>query len=141
MAHGCFCSDGGAEALSVEDDGRGVEGARVGEVEEGGVGVLVDGLLTGMEKEALAVSAIVDGEDVDAEGVERLQIGQGVGEGSSGPVEIEDGGAGVACVWGGGDPPAIELGLARLCCEEMDVFKGQPDAGWRSGYSGGRGGR
>ena len=62
-----------------------------GEVLPGGVGVLGHALLAGASGGALAVAAIVEGEDVDAEVVEAGEGGDGVGEGAVAVGEEEDG--------------------------------------------------
>ena len=92
--------EGGAEAFAEGDDGVRGDVTGCGEVVEGGGGVLrpcgfrwVGGGVAGAE------AAVVDGEDVEAGGVEAGEGGEGVGERAGAAVEIEDGVGGVAG-WG-----------------------------------------
>ena len=76
---------------------------------------------------ALAVAAVVEGEDVDAEVVEAGEGGDGVGERAVAVGEKEDGEVGVAAAGVGGDPPAGELRGGGFVGAEADEFVG--DAG------------
>ena len=88
-------------------------------------------LLAGAGGGALAVAAVVEGEDVDAEVVEGGEGGDGVGEGAVAVGEEEDGEVGVAAAGGGGNPPAGELGDGGLVGTEVDEFVGNAgDRGW-----------
>ncbi len=87
----------------------------------------------GMAADAVAESLVVDGEDVEAEGVEFAEGGNGVGESAARVVEIEDGVGGIAGAGGGGDPPAVEAGLAGGGDVEVNLLERQ------AGGSGGGG--
>jgi len=67
-------------------------------------------LLAGTGWGALAVAAVVEGEDVKAQVVERGDGGDGVGEGAVSAGEEEGGGVSVAGPGRCGDPPSGELG-------------------------------
>jgi hypothetical protein len=67
---------------AVGDDSLRGDRARGGEVLPGGVGVMDHALLTGAGGGALAVAAVVEGEDVKAYVVEGCESGEGVGEGA-----------------------------------------------------------
>ena len=90
-------------------------------------------MLIGAGGGALAVAAVVEGEDVDAEVVEGGEGGDGVGEGAVGAGKEEEGGVGVAAVGGGGDPPAGELRGGGLVGAEVDEFVGSAGDGLRVG--------
>ena len=124
---GEFDGKGGADAGSVGDDLLCGDGAGGGEVLPGGVGVVGHVELAGVGWGALAVAAVVEGEDVEAEVVEAGEGGDGVGEGAVGAGEEEDGGVGVAGAWCGGDPPAGELRGGGFVGAEVDELVG--DAG------------
>ena len=94
-------------------------------------------LLAGAGGGALAVAAIVEGEDVDAEVVEAGEGGDGVGEGAVAVGEEEDGEVGVAAAGVGGNPPAGELRGGGFVGAEADEFVG--DAGDRCWAGGGAG--
>ncbi len=79
-------------------------------------------LLAGASRGALAVAAVVEGEDVDAEVVETGEGGDGVGEGAVAVGEKEDGEASVAAAGVGGDPPAGELRGGGFVGAETDEF-------------------
>ena len=104
--------EGSPDSGSVRDDVLYRECSGGGEVLPGGVGVVGHALLAGAGSGALAVAAIVEGEDVEAEVVEAGEDGDGVGEGAVAVGEKEDGDGGVAAAWRGGNPPAGELGVA-----------------------------
>lgn len=91
-------------------------------------------LLGGMGVGALAVAAVVEGEDVDAEVVEGGEGGDGVGEGAVAGWEEEEGGVCVAGLGGGGNPPAGELGDGCFVGAEVDELV------WRAADGGGSGG-
>ena len=101
--------EGGARAGSVGNDALCGDCACGGEVPPGGVGVLGHALLTWTGGGALAVAAVVEGEDVEAEVVEIGESGDGVGEGAVAVGEEEDSDRRVAAAGCGGDPPAGEL--------------------------------
>lgn len=84
--------------------------AGVGEVRPGGDGVFSREAFGRMGAGGVAESAVVEGENVDAEPVEGQERGDTVGEGAAGAVEIEDRGCYVFRSWFRGDPPAVELG-------------------------------
>lgn len=128
---------GGSYAGSVGDDLLGGDGSGVGEVLPGGVGVMGHVLLVGAGGGALAVAAVVEGEDVEAEVVEAGEGGDGVGQGAVGAGEEEDGGVGVAGVGGGGNPPAGELGGGGLIGAEPDELVGGACDGDGSGRGAG----
>src|ERR1700730_7811432 len=72
----------------------------------GGFGVVSHVLLGGMDWGAGAVTAVVEGEDVDAEVVQGAEADVGVGEAAIGSGQEQKGGVGIASTGGGGDPPA-----------------------------------
>ena len=90
-------------------------------------------LLGGMSFGALAVAAIVEGKDVDAEGVEGGQRGNGVGEGAVAVWKEEDGRVNVVGVRRSGDPPASELGNGGFVGAEVDQLEGSAVNGGGSG--------
>ena len=75
--------NGGAEAFAVEDDRLCIEFAGAGEIGDGSVGVFIDALLCGVKRHALAESAIVNGEERDAEGMQRFELRQRAGDRSA----------------------------------------------------------
>lgn len=98
--------------------------AEAGEVEEGGGGVFCHAALVGVGARALAVAAVIEGEDVEAgvvEGGDGAEL-RGVGEGAVAAGE-EEGGE-VAGVWGagGGKPESGELGRSGEVGGEADGF-------------------
>ena len=87
---------------------------------------------------AEAEAAVVDGEDVDACGVQDSEGGEGVGEGAGAIVQIEDGVGGVLCGGCGGwgrcrNVPGGETGLAGLGGVEADGVEGEVECGGRLG--------
>lgn len=110
----------------------------LGEIEEGGGGVILHGLLGGVEGEAGAVAAVIDGEDVDVGLVEEGDERQGGGEGGAGIVEEEDGGGGLGGCGGGafsGNPPGGEAG--RSGGGGIETERGEGDGGGGGGGGGG----
>jgi hypothetical protein len=101
--------EGGSDAGAVGDDLLWRDGARCGEVLPGGVGVAGHALLAGARLGALAVAAVIEGEDVDAEIVEAGESGDGICQGAVAVGKEEDGEVGVAGAGVGGYPPAGEL--------------------------------
>ena len=87
---------------------------------------------------ALAVAAVVEGEDVGAEGVEGGECGVGVGEGAVAVGEEEDGDGGVTAAGRGGDPDAGELRDGGFVGAEVDEFEAELEdagvgwVGWRT---------
>ncbi len=77
----------------------------VDEVVPGGVGVFVDAGFGGMGIYALAEATVVEGEDVDAEGVKGFELVGAIGERPLAVVEEEDGSGGLA---------ELELGSAGI---------------------------
>jgi hypothetical protein len=94
---------------------------------------------------AAAVAAVVEEQDVEASVVEQECTGECVRDGSAvtdgaatgangavGAVEDEDSGSGGGV---GGEPPAIELRLARDVVGEVKFVEGEIECGW-SGFDG-----
>lgn len=132
---GVVCCELGGEgrsyAGSVGDDLLGGDGSGVGEVLPGGIGVVGHVLLIGARGCALAVAAVVEGEDVEADVVEGCESGDGVSQRAVGAGKEEDGGVGVAGVGGGGNPPAGEPRGGGLVGAEADELVGDAcDGGW-----------
>ena len=99
----------------------------------GGVDVRVMLCWLGRIGGALAVAAVVEGEDVDAEVVEAGEGGDGVGEGAVAVGEEEDGEVeSVAAAGVGGDPPAGELRGGGFVGAEADEFVGDAGDGLRT---------
>ena len=88
---------------------------------------------------AEAEAAVVDGDDVDAGGVEEGEGGEGVGEGAGAIVEVKNGVGGVLCGGRGrgGNVPGGESGLASLGGSEADGVEGKAEGGGGLGDSGG----
>ena len=122
---GCSC------AGAVGDDLIWRDRARDGEVLPGGVEIVGHALLTWAGCCALAIAAVVEGEDVDADVVQVGEGGDGVCEGSVAIGEEEDGEVGVAGGGIGGNPPAGELRGGGLIGTEVDEFVGDACDGWR----------
>ena len=81
---------------------------------------------------ALAVAAVVEGEEVDAEGVEGGEGGDGVGERAVAVGEEENGEVGVVAAGVGGDPPAGELwGGGVVGVEAQELVRCAGDGGGR----------
>ena len=87
---------------------------------------------------AAAEAAVIEGEDVDAGGVEGREGGDTAGERAAGVVEIENRDGDVFRLRVGGNPPAVELGKAGVGDVEVDFFVRQAGAG-RSRGDGARG--
>jgi len=82
---------------------------------------------------ALAVAAVVEGEDVETDVVETGEGGDGVGEGAFGAGEKEDCGVSVAGAHSGGNPPAGELRGGGFVGTEVDELVGDASDGGRCG--------
>ena len=130
--------EGASYTGAVGNDLMGGDVAGGVEVLPGVVGVLGHLLLAGVSVGALAVAAVVEGKDVDAEVVQGCEGGGGVGEGAVGAGEEEDGRLRVTGVGGGGDPPAGELWGGGFVEAEVDEFVG--GSGDIGGCGGGAGG-
>ena len=133
MGGGDFECEVRAEALADEKDGAGGCVARAGEVLEGPFGVLPPAVLAGVDESALAVAAVVDGEDGEAGGVEAMEIVEGVAEIAGCAVEIERGVAGEGRAGRGGNPPAGEARDAGLSGGEADGVECEADDGGSAG--------
>jgi hypothetical protein len=66
MSGGEFDGEIGAETIADENDGGCRNVPRCGEVGDGRIGVLAPPRFTGVSKVALPISAIIEGEDVEA---------------------------------------------------------------------------
>ena len=129
---------GGPYAGAVRDDLLRRESAGGGEVLPGGVDVVGHVLLVGAGCCTLAVAAVVEGEDVEAEVVQAGEGGEVVGQGTVGAGQEEDGGVRVAGVGRRGDPPAGELWGGGFVGAEVDELVG--DACYGGRCCGGAGG-
>lgn len=117
------------DAIAVDDDGRGWDGACCGEIGEGGFGVGLHGGFGGVLAAAVAVAAVVEEKDVEMGVVEGARDGECVADGVVAVMQQEGGrgcgagggiaGGGVAGVVGG-DEPAVELGLAAGIDAKVD---------------------
>ncbi len=87
--------------------------------------------LVWVRKDALAVAAVVEGEDVETDVVEAGEGGDRIGQGAVGAGEEEDCGVGVAGARCGGNPPAGELRGGGFVGAEVDELV------WDSGDGGG----
>jgi len=97
-----------------------------------------EALLAGTNCDALAVAAVVEGEDVGAEVVEAREGWDGVGEGAVAVGEEEDSQVGVAGAGIGGNPPTGELRDGGLIGTEADeLVRNAGDRGWVAGRAGG----
>src|ERR1700748_1864589 len=103
--------------------------AGAGEVGEGGVGVLIHAGFGWMLVGALAEAAVVEGKDVDAEGVQYLELADGIGERSMAIMQEKDGEGGIASGVSGGNPPAGELRLTGFGGVEFDLLVRNVQAG------------
>jgi hypothetical protein len=130
---GELCSEmrgeGGSFAVAVHDEAAGRDVARVGEVRPGGCGIVGGEALGGMGSCGAAEAAVVEGEDVDAGGVEDLEGGDVVGKGAVGVVQIEHRGCYVFGLRVCRDVPAVELGLSGIVDVEMDFLEGHAGIG------------
>ena len=96
--------EGGSDADAVGNDLLSGNFAGSVEIVPGGFGVLGHTGLIGMGVGAVAVAAVVEGEDVDAEVVESGERGVEVCKRAVSAGEKEDGGVGVTCAWDGWNP-------------------------------------
>jgi len=94
-------------------------------------------LLIGVGSDALAVPAIIEGEDVDAQTVEGGESGKRICQGTVAGRKDEEGGVRVAAV-GSGNPPAGELRNSGFVRAEVDELVGYAVDGFR-GSIGARG--
>ena len=124
--------EGGSEvaAQSAADQNQvaGADVAHAGEVVERGLYVLNPTVLRWPEPLTLAEGARIEGEYVVAEGVQRREIGESVGERTTRLVQIENRGGLVRKFGVRGDPPAIEPCLPGFCSVEADILKGDTAA-------------
>ena len=116
-------------AVAVDDEAGGRNVTRVGEVRPGGGCVFGGEALGGVGSGGTAEAAVVEGEDIDAGGVEGVERGDVVGEGAAGVVEIEHRGCYVFGLRVCRDVPAVELGLSGIVDVEMDFFEGHAGVG------------
>jgi len=123
-----------ADAGSVRDDALFGDCAGGGEVLPGRVDVLGHALLAGAGGGALAVAAIVEGEDVEAEVVEAGEGGDEVRERAVAVGEKKDSDGSVAAPGRGGNPAAGELRSGRFVGAKANEFVGS--AGDRCGAGG-----
>ncbi len=122
----------GACAGAEEEDVVFGDGAGFAEVAEGGGCIVRHALLGGVDGGALAVASVVEGEEVEAEGVEDGQISGVVGalsEGCISSAKVEDGVGGVAAGGCGGEEDSGELGQAGFGGVEVDLFGGETGQG------------
>ena len=130
------CGEVGCErgpgAGAVGDDPLGRDGARGVEVLERGFGVVGHALLAGTDGRALAVTAVVKSEDVDAEIVKGGEDGDVVGQRAVTVGQEEKRQVSVAATWICGDPPAGELWRGGVAGVEAEEFVGS--AADRSGW-------
>lgn len=101
--------ESGSETDSVDDDGGGGDGARGGKVGERGVGVGLHGGLGGVASQGVAVTAIVEEQDVQVLLMKELCGWEGVCAGAGAGGQDKSAAQGLD---GGGDPPPGELGQA-----------------------------
>ena len=90
---GDFKREVGAE-FALQNDGVWIDVARAGQVAKRRFGVLTPTDFAGVREYALAVAAIVDGEDVGSGGVQFREIVDGVAQVAVRAVEIKHGIAG-----------------------------------------------
>ena len=128
MLGGEFGCEGGADAGAEEDDPGGREVAGGGEVLPGEGGVLLHAALVGVEGGALAVATVVEGEDVDAGGVEGGEGdgSVGVGEGAVAAGEVEDGGGRVRLPGAAASHHPVSWGVADSSMPKWTGMTGVP---------------
>ena len=104
--------------------------ARADQILDRGFGIFAQALLAGMDKATLAVSAIVEGKDVDTEDVKAGKNRDEVGQGPVAVGEEEDGEGSIAAAVVAGDPPAGELRIGGFVGAETNRFVGDTDDRW-----------
>ena len=117
-------SDGGgaAEADTVDDQAAVVRTVGGVDVAECCVGVLLHALLGGVIAGAAAKAAIVKEQDVEAGVMQGKRGRESVAHGAFAVVQDERGRFSGVC---GGNPPAVELGLAGRVDAEVDLGEGK----------------
>jgi len=107
----------GAKIFSNQNEGGGGNVARADQILDRGFGIFAQALLAGMDKATLAVSAIVEGKDVESCPVQSQQIVDCVAQVAVGSVKIN---RGVAALRGARDPPTSKLRSSRCVACEAD---------------------